>query len=66
MRLPWGGGLQAMQDGKLDVYVRPIGVGAAVIDTLGAKRPFRLLDVGKATEKPAWKKFIYRWIANHV
>ena len=29
IRLPWGGGLQAMMDGKLDVYVRPAAAGSA-------------------------------------
>lgn len=58
VRLPWGGGLQAMQDGKLDVFVRPIGVGAALIDTLGSKRPFRLLGFGDKAKSPAFKKFV--------
>ena len=58
VRLPWGGGLQAMQDGKLDVFIRPIGVGAAVIDTLGAKREFRLLDLASAANTEKFKKFV--------
>ena len=45
IRMPWNSGIQAMADGKLDVFVRPAGVGAASIDQLGAKRKFRLLAV---------------------
>jgi TRAP transporter TAXI family solute receptor len=58
VRLPWGGGLQAMQDGKLDLYVRPLGVGGALIDSIGAKREFRLLDLKGKTDSDAFKKFI--------
>jgi TRAP transporter TAXI family solute receptor len=57
VRLPWGAGLQAMQDGKLDAFIRPSGLGAASIDQLGSKRKFRLLDIGHAEGSPAWKKF---------
>lgn len=45
IRMPWNAGIQAMADGKLDVFVRPAGVGAASMDQLGAKRKFRLLNV---------------------
>jgi hypothetical protein len=58
VRLPWGSGLQAMQDGKLDAFFRPAGLGAATIDQLGAKRRFRLLGVGDKVNSPAWKKFL--------
>lgn len=57
IRLPWGGGLQAMLDGKLDVYMRPAGVGAAAIEQLGLKEKFYLLDIGEAANSPAWKKY---------
>ena len=50
--MPWNAGVQAMADGKLDLFVRPAGVGAASMDQLGAKRKFRLLEVNpKAMEK---------------
>ena len=56
VRLPWGAGVQAMSDGKLDVFVRPAGIGAASIDQLGAKRKFRLLEINPS--KPAIKKWL--------
>ncbi len=58
VRLPWGSGMQAMQDGKLDVFIRPAGLGSATIDQLGVKRPFRLLTVGDKINTPGWKKFL--------
>ncbi len=58
IRLPWGGGLQAMLDGKLDVYMRPAGVGSAAIEQLGLKEKFYLLDVGDLVSLPAWQKYI--------
>ncbi|NQV55587.1 MAG: TAXI family TRAP transporter solute-binding subunit [Rhodospirillales bacterium] len=58
IRLPWGSGLQAMLDGKLDVYFRPAGVGSAAVEQLGLKQKFRLLDIGDATTSAAWKKYL--------
>jgi TRAP transporter TAXI family solute receptor len=55
-RMPWGGGLQAMMDGKLDVYVRPCPVGCAILDQLGMKNEFRLLDVANAGLLKKWTK----------
>ncbi len=57
IRLNWGGGMQAMLDGKLDVYMRPAGVGAAAIEQLGLKQKFFLLDIGDFANSPAWKKY---------
>ena len=56
IRMPWNAGIQAMSDGKLDVFVRPAGVGAASIDQLGAKRKFRLLNVNP--KAPGMAKFV--------
>ena len=56
VRMPWNSGIQAMSDGKLDVFVRPAGIGAASIDQLGAKRKFRLLNINP--NAPGMKKFI--------
>lgn len=57
VRLPWGGGMQAMLDGKLDVYIRPAGPGAADIEQLGVKQKFYLLDIGEASNTEGWKKY---------
>lgn len=56
IRMPWNAGIQAMADGKLDVFVRPAGIGAASIDQLGAKRKFRLLAVDR--KAPGMAKFM--------
>ena len=58
IRLPWGGGLQAMLDGKLDVYMRPSGIGAAMIEQLGLKQKFYLLDIGDKSTSAAWQKYL--------
>ena len=58
IRMPWNAGIQAMADGKLDVFVRPAGVGAASMDQLGAKRKFRLLAVNP--KAPGMEKFMGR------
>lgn len=56
VRMPWNAGIQAMSDGKLDMFIRPAGVGAASIDQLGAKRKFRLLPVNP--KAPGMDKFM--------
>ncbi len=58
IRLPWGGGLQAMMDGKLDLFMRPDGPGSAMIEQLGLTRKFRLLDVADAGNRAAWSKWL--------
>ena len=61
IRLPWGGGLQAMMDGKLDVYVRPAAAGSASILQLGGKKNFRLLGASKElVESKAWERYTKR------
>lgn len=44
VKMPWGSGLQAMLDGKIDVYFRPSVLGSAAIEQLGQKNAFRILD----------------------
>ena len=61
IRLPWGGGLQAMMDGKFDVYVRPAAAGSASILQLGSKKNFRLLGASKSlVESKAWERYTKR------
>lgn len=57
IRLPWGGGLQAMLDGKLDVYMRPSGIGAAMVEQLGLKSKFYLLNAADKVNSEGWKKW---------
>ncbi len=56
VKLNWGSGLQAMMDGKLDVFVRPVNPGGAIIEQLGLSKKFRILDSDTSTE--AWKKWL--------
>ena len=56
IKLNWGSGLQAMMDGKLDLFVRPVNPGAAMIEQLGMSKKFRLLDSDTTTE--AWQKWL--------
>ena len=44
IKLNWGAGLQAMMDGKPDLFVRPANPGAAMIEQLGMSKKFRPLD----------------------
>ena len=55
-RLPWGGGLQAMLDGKLDVFARPCALGCAILEQLGMKSKFRLLDAEDEGLLKKWSK----------
>ena len=55
-RMPWGGGFQAMMDGKLDVFVRPSAAGGAILEQLGLKNKFRLLDAEDAGLLKQWGK----------
>jgi uncharacterized protein len=60
VHLNWGSGLQAMMDGKLDVFMRPVNPGAAMIEQLGLSKKFRLLDAGTSTNSDGWKKWLKR------
>ncbi len=60
IRLPWGGGMQAMLDGKLDVFFRGGTIGTAVIEQLGVRKKFNILDIGDAVTGPAFKKYLKR------
>ena len=56
IKLNWGSGLQAMMDGKLDLFVRPVNPGAAMIEQLGLSRKFRILESDTTTE--AWRQWL--------
>ncbi|MBT3551240.1 MAG: TAXI family TRAP transporter solute-binding subunit [Rhodospirillaceae bacterium] len=59
VRLNWGSGQQAMRDGQLDAYVRPMTVPSAMMEELVGIRPVRLLEVTKAdTAKSGFKKMV--------
>ena len=46
VRLNWGGGQDAMRNGQLDGYMRPLTVPSALMDELTAIRPVRVLSIG--------------------
>ena len=59
VRLAWGGGQQAMRDGQLDVYMRPLQVPSAMVEELMGIRQLRFLSISEADlESPAMKKYI--------
>lgn len=57
VKMPWGSGTQAMLDGKIDVFFRPSGIGAAAIEQLGQKKKFRILDA-RSGDPEGLKKFL--------
>jgi TRAP transporter TAXI family solute receptor len=57
VRLNWGSGQQAMRDGQLDAYVRPMTVPSAMMEELVGIRPVRLLEVtSKVASSPGFQK----------
>ena len=64
IRLPWGQGMQAMLDGKLDVFLRPTAIGSAVINQIGAKKKFYLLGAGKAADSKQWNDVMIKRLKN--
>ncbi len=58
VRLGWGAGLQAFEDGQFDVFMRPAPMGAAVVEQLGLKRKIRLISIPEeALRTAAWRDF---------
>jgi TRAP transporter TAXI family solute receptor len=64
VRLPWDQGMQAMLDGKLDVFFRPTAIGSAVINQIGAKQEFYLLGAGKAADTKKWNDNMIKRMKN--
>jgi len=59
VRLAWGGGQQAMRDGQLDVYMRPLQVPSAMVEELMGVRQLRFLSISDdKLNSPAMKKYI--------
>jgi TRAP transporter TAXI family solute receptor len=55
--LPWGEGINAFRDNKVDVMVRPCDVGCALVQQFGLNSNFRLLSIPEsALDAPALKK----------
>jgi hypothetical protein len=64
VRLPWGQGMQAMLDGQLDVFLRPTGIGSAVINQIGAKKKFYLIGAGKSADTKEWNDVMIKRLKN--
>ncbi|MGE3245970.1 MAG: TAXI family TRAP transporter solute-binding subunit [Beijerinckiaceae bacterium] len=45
VRLGWGAGVQAFQDGQMDVLIQPSPAGAAAIEQIGLQRKIRLISL---------------------
>lgn len=45
VRLGWGAGIQAFQDGQMDVLIQPAPAGAAAIEQIGLQRKIRILSL---------------------
>ena len=59
VRLAWGGGQQAMRDGQLDVYMRPLQVPSALVEELIGIRPVRFLGISEqAAKTDAMKQYL--------
>ena len=59
VRLNWGGGQDAMRNGQLDGYMRPLTVPSALMDELTAIRPVRILGIGDdQLDNPLLKKLL--------
>ncbi len=58
IRLNWGSGQQAMRDGQLEVYMRPLTVPSALMEELTGIRPVRILGAGDKADDPAMAKFV--------
>ncbi len=59
VRLGWGAGIQAFQDGQMDVLVQPAPAGSAAIDQIGLQRKIRILSLPKGSRSgEAWNKLV--------
>ncbi|MCC2099097.1 MAG: TAXI family TRAP transporter solute-binding subunit [Hyphomicrobiales bacterium] len=56
VRLGWGAGIQAFQDGQMDVLIQPAPAGSAAIDQIGLQRKMRILSLPKGSRSgPNWE-----------
>lgn len=61
VHLAWGQGLNAMRDGKLDMYFRPSIVGSASVQELSLKKPIRILPIPQeATKNDLFQRILKR------
>jgi len=59
VRLNWGGGQDAMRNGQLDGYMRPLTVPSALMDELTSIRPVRILGIDDdQVDNPLLKKLL--------
>ena len=59
VRLNWGGGQDAMRNGQLDGYMRPLTVPSALMTELTSIRPVRVLSIAEdQIDNPLLKKLL--------
>ncbi len=58
VKMGWGAGLQAFEDGQFDVFMRPLPLNSALMEQIGLKRDVRLINMPEgATGSEEWEKF---------
>ena len=63
IRLDWGSGLQAFQDGQFAVFMRPTSLGVADFEQIGTVRLLSLPD--QALSSKIWKNFVKQESRKH-
>ncbi len=58
VKLGWGAGIQAFQDGQIDVLIQPAPLGSAAIEQIGLQRKIRIISLTKGMRSGAkWDEF---------
>jgi TRAP transporter TAXI family solute receptor len=58
VKLGWGAGIQAFQDGQVDVLIQPAPLGSAAIEQIGLQRKIRVISLTKGSRQgPKWDEF---------
>ncbi len=58
VKMGWGAGLQAFEDGQFDVFMRPLPLNSALMEQIGLKRDLRLINMPEGTAgSDAWSKY---------
>lgn len=58
VKMGWGAGLQAFEDGQFDVFMRPLPLNSALMEQIGLKSDIRLIAMPDgASDSEEWKKY---------
>lgn len=59
VKMGWGAGLQAFEDGQFDAFLRPLPINSALMEQIGLKRDLRLIDMPDgAAQSDAWQNYV--------